>query len=155
MCIRDRAGHAADALVFGLLISLALETREEKERWPYVIFLFSSLILLRSICVCLNPLMPPLGLSQSLTYATHASEPGMFFSGHVAMAFLVFLLTRTHRRLKLVLTFFVALGLLLSRAHYSIDIVGGYAIAWCCYSGCRCWFRKWFLHDPDTVHFTR
>ena len=141
------AGYVSDGLVYFLLFSLILEIRGDKNRWAYVIFLYSTLILTRSICVCLNPLMPPLGISTSLSYATHVSEPGMFFSGHVALSFIVFLLSQSYRQFKLCITTLVAFGLLLSRAHYSIDIVGGFSIAWCVHSACRHWAREWFVAE--------
>ena len=140
------AGFMADFLVLLSLVMLMIEWWFDKDKWAYGIFVFTFIILIRSICVCLNPLMPPLGVTDFLTYASHASEPGMFFSGHVAFAFIAFLMSHYFRRFKLLLILAVAAGLLLSRAHYSIDIVGGLAIAWACYCFCERYVKRLFIN---------
>lgn len=58
---------------------------------------------------------------------------GMFFSGHTASAFIIYYIDRYSKRTRLLKLFtanVVAISLILSHSHYSIDIVGGILVAY-------------------------
>lgn len=143
-------GVWTDALVYGVIVFYTLATwRHQRSLFAYAYFLGSFMALARSACIVLNPSMPPLGLADELTLAFHATEPGMFFSGHAACSFMVYLLYPGRQKWLLAISLLASFGLIMSRSHYSIDVVGGYAICYCIYRAAELYARPWFFRDES------
>ncbi len=130
-------GYVADLIVIFDLIILGFLFSQNKEKIPYYLSLIASIYFVRAILITLNPvgdsfinsgyygLFPGSDLSQ-----------GMFPSGHTAIAFLVFLLTEKKSNFKLstlILLILEIFALLISKGHYSIDIVGGILLTYTLY----------------------
>ena len=91
----------------------------------------------RAVLMILTPLGRPTGnlSSYGLFEGTGLLQHGMFPSGHQMLACMAYLLLddaapRWLKRLAMVLALAQALVLILSRGHYSIDIVGAALVAW-------------------------
>ena len=139
------AGHVADAVWVSLLVYFFVANRDDAELLKYFVVVAGILMFVRSLCVLLNPVMPPLGMTGRPTFVLHEFAPGMFFSGHVANSLLIYLMTPIRRTWMLFTSLVIAMGLVAARAHYSIDIVGGYAIGWGVYCFCERYLRFIFL----------
>jgi len=100
---------------------------------PNIIYIIALAYLLRAIIVPLTPLGAYFGVSNS--YGISDLKPhGAFPSGHTMFAFLVyFLINKKENVLKyltLLMALFESFSLILSRGHYTIDIVGGFLLAY-------------------------
>ena len=96
----------------------------------------------------------------ALIYATPMSNPylgsswfkifpsgGMFPSGHIGLTFILFLFTLNNKSKNwniyfIVLIIFEIASMLLSRGHYTIDIVGAIFIAYCIWKICDNYLKK-------------
>lgn len=97
--------------------------------------------IIRSIFIWNIPLEPPTGIILLRDFFIEASTPNglpaakdLFFSGHAASTLLAALLI-THpilRKITLIATFVMAFLILNQRVHYSIDILGGWLVAYWC-----------------------
>lgn len=145
------AGHVADAVWVSLLVYFFVTNRDDAELLKYFVVAAGILMFVRSLCVLLNPVMPPLGMTGWPTFVLHEFAPGMFFSGHVANSLLIYLVTPIKRTWMLLASLVIALGLVAARAHYSIDIVGGYAIGWGVYCFCERYLRSIFVGSYDST----
>jgi hypothetical protein len=88
------------------------------------------------------PLEPPVGiirlrdvLIESVTPHGISTAKDLFFSGHAATTMFAALLIvhPTMRKAGIMVAFFVAFLILNQRVHYSIDILGGWLMAFMCY----------------------
>lgn len=92
------------------------------------IFSYGVMYLLRFICIFLIPLNVPenhIVLYDPLIESMFYSEPltkDLFYSGHFASIFLLFILLK--KKFFLFLSFFVGFLLLVQHIHYSYDLVG-------------------------------
>lgn len=89
---------------------------------------------LRALTIVLTPLasIQPNGSGHATPVLSNLYF-GMFFSGHTASAFIIYYTDRYSKRTKLLKLFtasVVAISLILSHSHYSIDIVGGILVAY-------------------------
>jgi membrane-associated phospholipid phosphatase len=89
--------------------------------------------------------MPPLGMTNQITFTIHEFAPGMFFSGHVANSLLVYLMMPVRKTWMLCMSMIIATLLVISHAHYTVDIIGGYAIGWSLYCFCEKYLKHIFL----------
>jgi membrane-associated phospholipid phosphatase len=94
--------------------------------------------LLRGILIILTPLGSVLGNDIEFGI-TSIKQYGAFPSGHVALAILIYFLIDAKESSKiksaaLVLAIFEIICQILARGHYSIDIVGGFFIAYFTYN---------------------
>jgi len=124
-----------------LLVSVAImlyqALRLDRRRLPYYFFIVSVLYYARCVLMILTPLGRPTGNldSYGILRFTGMLQHGMFPSGHQMLVTLAWLLIDGVRlprlkRLSGVLAILEGLTLLLSRGHYSIDIVGGVLVSW-------------------------
>ena len=86
---------------------------------------------MRAVVIVLTPLAHARGVAPAFPLF----QNGMFFSGHTAAVMLFAMLTDPARapglrRLQFVLLGTVIVALLISRGHYTIDIVGGALVAY-------------------------
>jgi len=101
-----------------------------------VMFRFGIMYILRAISMVVTP------LAQIQDPLVNGSNPvlapifynGMFFSGHTGLTFLIYFLDKGDNKIlkktKLVIAILVAISLVLSHSHYSIDIIGGFLVAY-------------------------
>lgn len=122
------AQYAADGLValamFVMIVYFMLRRRDDI---PEVVSMFAVMYALRSAINVLTPLASP---HQQELYGWFPSQNGMFPSGHSANVLLCWLvLDRTAPKALRVAAFAIAaaewVALLVSRGHYSIDVLGG------------------------------
>lgn len=110
---------------------------------PRILLVFSWSFLLLSIfrmlTITLIPLDPPaglIGLTDPLSNFFYGHDrfitKDLFFSGHTSTMFLVYfcLTHRGDRRIGLLITFCVAILLLVQHVHYTLDILGGFLFGW-------------------------
>lgn len=110
----------------------------EPARVPYLVVATGVLMLVRDLFLLLTPVgalpgMMPLyaGGVASAVHGTLLFDQELFFSGHTGVPFLYFLLCRGHRKVGLAclaVTVLNAIGVLLTRNHYTIDVLGAFFI---------------------------
>lgn len=150
-------------LLFYLPLSATLLLTEPK-RWIRYMHTGSLLSLLRGVCIVLtglgtpdpshNPsgifqrryldiyldLLSPLGVFQRNALHSYLTKD-LFFSGHTATTFVLFLYL-SHRPVLRVIAlfahFFVVMTVFVSHIHYSIDVVGAWAITFAVFA-----LREW------------
>ncbi len=122
------------AVSMGLYLWQAL--RIDRRRLPFYIFAVAVLYFARPVLMILTPLGRPTGNTDSygIFKFTGLLQHGMFPSGHQMLATLAYILMDRERipRLKSIAGYIAILEgvtLLLSRGHYSIDVVGGALVA--------------------------
>ena len=112
--------------------------RHDRRRLAYIITATALLMLVRDAFVLLTPVGP---LSDLIPLYTGSAVGGirnrlefdgeLFFSGHAGVPFMYCLLSRRHRLLSGV-CFLVSMinsaGVLLTRNHYTIDVLGAFVI---------------------------
>lgn len=99
---------------------------------------FSILVLIRSFFVILTHLRAPLGAFRGnlpLIYQTFSFSNDMFFSGHVALPFMGFLVFRKEKigKFFLIASIIMAFTVLSLHIHYSIDVFAAFFITYCIY----------------------
>lgn len=140
--------------VIATLLVLAHYARKRFDEIPEAVALFGFAVLLRSIAVPLTPLASPhAGMVSTGVFAgsqgLFPGQNGMFPSGHSANVLMCYLLIDGEqdpwlRGTALVLCVAEWVALLLSRMHYSIDIVGGLLIAYFVFTE----WKRGRLFDP-------
>jgi membrane-associated phospholipid phosphatase len=132
------AQYAFDAFVAASIISMLYYAfAVDGRRSGYYLFTVGIGYLARAILMALTPLGQPTGNDETMGIGLllNIYQHGMFPSGHTYLTASIFFLVERERtpRLKLATGIFCAVEmvlLLLSRAHYSIDIVGGLMVAY-------------------------
>lgn len=120
---------AALVLAFALLLRHGLQ--RARHEIPRFIAVFALMYLLRAAIMVMTPLANAHGPG---SFVFPFVQNGMFPSGHTAAAVLCVRLVDPHaaprlRLVQTVLAWVLATGLLVSHGHYSIDIVGGFLLA--------------------------
>ncbi|PIR15673.1 MAG: hypothetical protein COV48_13055 [Elusimicrobia bacterium CG11_big_fil_rev_8_21_14_0_20_64_6] len=113
-------------------------------RIPFLIFLLTVYMVVRTAFVFLSPIGAPAGMvdmrlhdaifSRILGTWTFMNE--FVFSGHTAIPFLFFLFFKTPglKRLMLAGSLVMAAAVLLSRNHYSVDVIAAFFMAYSVYA---------------------
>jgi len=130
--------YLSEPLIAASIVILLLQAFwMDRRHLPYYFFVLAALYFSRAFLMILTPLGRPTGnlSSYGVFESTGLLQHGMFPSGHQMLACMAYLLVdrRTGRKLKrlaLILALAQALVLILSRGHYSIDIVGAALVAW-------------------------
>ncbi|MBI2629161.1 phosphatase PAP2 family protein [Candidatus Pacearchaeota archaeon] len=121
-------------LIFGIYIFY-----KKPKSLPYFLLLFGIWNFIRAIFIVLTPFGNPSifynGNYSIITEKFEILRFGVYPSGHTGTTFLAFLLTADirYKFILLLLTFVVALLLLLARGHYSIDIFSAIIFAYAIY----------------------
>ena len=112
--------------------------RRDRRRLAYLVTATALLMLVRDAFVLLTPVGPLTGLiplykGTVVTGIRNRLEfdGELFFSGHAGVPFLYFLLCRRDRAISSVclgVSLMNGLGVLLTRNHYTIDVLGAYVI---------------------------
>lgn len=129
-------------LIYGSIITAVFYLISKPEKLLFTIQLYTLMVVVRIIAMWLLPLNPPekmiilvdpfvefFGTGKTLT-------KDLFFSGHTATLFILFLTTDS-KYLKLfflICTIGVAISVLLQHVHYSIDVFAAVIITYACYS---------------------
>ena len=131
--------------IFIVIWSFALLTLIRAIQQPeiFITFLFSFFVLSisRIITISLVPLNPPQGLIPLIDPLSHVFYGGsfvtkdLFYSGHTATQFLMFLCLkkRTDKILTAMSTITVAILVLVQHVHYTIDIIAAPLFAYMCF----------------------
>ena len=109
--------------------------REHFRRVPKLIFLLAAMYMLRGFAIVLTPLQqihPPTETYDVSNFMAQNFYYGMFFSGHTASAFILVYFVKGNplRPLITAMAIFQVIALTASRSHYSIDIFGGFFVAY-------------------------
>lgn len=129
-------------LIYGSIITAVFYLISKPEKLLFTIQLYTLMVVVRIIAMWLLPLNPPekmitlvdpfvefFGTGKTLT-------KDLFFSGHTATLFILFLTTDS-KYLKLfflICTIGVAISVMLQHVHYSIDVFAAVIITYACYS---------------------
>lgn len=102
---------------------------------PYLLFMMGAMFMLRGFVITLTPLaqiQPPSKNYSDSYIVAQLFYHGMFFSGHTASAFIQAFYFKGHRLRPLIFlaASIQAIALLISHSHYSIDVVGGFFVAY-------------------------
>ncbi len=116
---------------------------------PFTLKAIAFLLIVRSFCLPLTHLGLPLGRipdeigSSNLDYINFTKD--LFFSGHVAYPFFVFLLFERQKIIKyfmLINSMILSFIVLAMHLHYSIDVVAAYFFAYGTYKMATYFFKK-------------
>lgn len=128
----------------------------ERERFPFYLSMAAFFIFVRTIFIVLGPVgapasIAPLYASPMLSWLRGwlFFDTEQFFSGHTGIPYLYFLLSRTPnlRRACLAFSVVMGIGVLVSRNHYWIDVLGAYFMTYSIHRlGRRLWAR--FIEAP-------
>lgn len=121
-------------------------------RIPFLIFLLTVYMIVRTAFVFLSPIGAPSGMvdmrlhdaifSRILGTWTFMNE--FVFSGHTSIPFLFFLFFKTPglKRLMLVGSIVMAVCVLLSRNHYTVDVLGAFFTSYSVYALARAMYKR-------------
>lgn len=116
------------------LTAIYLVHKREVERIPFVILMVGMFYIVRGVFTVLTPIGNPhmFGGSNQLLHGFARYELGVYPSGHTGNAFMLFLLVNSpaYRKLILACIAVIIVSLLLSHAHYSIDILSAILFAY-------------------------
>jgi membrane-associated phospholipid phosphatase len=118
-----------------VLLTLLIVWQGHFRKAPKLLALLAMMYTLRGFTIVLTPLAqiqpPSVNYSDSHIFA-QAFYHGMFFSGHTASAFMQAFYAKKHRLrpVLFLLASMQAFSLLASHSHYSIDILGGFFVAY-------------------------
>jgi hypothetical protein len=125
--------------IYGGLIAGVAILRRSPERCLLAFQSYAVMVVFRMIAMLLVPLDPPAMLFPLLDPLVETFGTGeqltrdLFFSGHTATLFLLFLVmpSKATRILFLLCVLSVALCVLLQHVHYTIDVVAAVFVAYC------------------------
>ncbi len=140
--ILDLIPEAEEFIVTGELFSILQVITMSFIMWqwhfrpaPKMLFLLGVMFLLRSFVITLTPLaqiQPPSENYAQTHLIAQTFYHGMYYSGHTASAFIQAFYVKGHRLQPVVflLVCVQAFALLASHSHYTIDVVGGFFVAY-------------------------
>ncbi|MEP0862574.1 MAG: hypothetical protein HRF52_14150 [Ignavibacterium sp.] len=129
-------------LIYGSLIAALIYLIPKPDKLLFAVQLYTLMVVLRIIAMWLLPLNPPdkmimlvdpfvefFGTGKTLT-------KDLFFSGHTATLFILFLSTdeKILKKVFLLSTICVAVSVLLQHVHYSIDVFAALFFTYGCYA---------------------
>lgn len=122
------------SVIASVVILLYFTIKNDLEHLPYYIFVFALAYAFRGVIIVFNPMGVIYGNIHHYGIS-NIIQHGMFPSGHVLLVFVAYYLSdkivSKNGRILLILCCFVeVISLILSRGHYSIDIVGGFLLAY-------------------------
>lgn len=136
--LKDWTGFLSGGYILFLVAFYLYWLARGPARVPYLVVATGVLMLVRDLFLLLTPvgtlpgLMPLYsGGVASGIHGTLLYDQELFFSGHAGVPFLYFLLSRNHKPVALVclaVSILNAAGVLLTRNHYSLDVLGAFFI---------------------------
>lgn len=116
--------------IYGAIILALVILSFHLERMIFLFYAYSLMVLIRMLMMYLLPLDPPAGMIflqdpfVSFFVVGKTLTKDLFFSGHTATIFLLFLVVpKRFKSLFLVISAAVAIGVLFQKVHYTIDVV--------------------------------
>lgn len=135
---KDWTGFLSGGYILFLVCFYLYWLVREPARVPYLVIATGVLMLVRNLFLLLTPvgalpgLMPLYqGGVASGIHGTLLFDQELFFSGHTGVPFLYFLLCRKDKPVAfacLAVTVLNAIGVLFTRNHYSLDVLGAFFI---------------------------
>lgn len=136
-------------------------------RMPFLIFLLSLFLFIRSAFIFLSPIGSPTGMMDmrqldfifSRIMGTWTFENEFVFSGHTSIPFLFFLFFETRGLKTAMLIGSIVMGtcVLLSHNHYTVDVLGAYFVSYSIYILAEKlyygWIRPLFLLKPSRARY--
>jgi len=136
--LKDWTGFLSGGFLLFLAAFYAYWLLREPARVPYLVVATGVLMLVRDLFLLLTPVaalpgMLPLykGGAASALHGTLFYDQELFFSGHAGVPFLYCLLSRKHKPVALAclaVSILNGAGVLLTRNHYSLDVLGAFFI---------------------------
>jgi hypothetical protein len=142
-------------LIYGSIIIAVASWLHSPCRLMVMFQAYAMMVLVRMVTLYILPLAPPPGmifLQDPFTqyFGTSSSiDNNLFFSGHTATIFLLYL--GVPKKLKiafLLMTFLIATGVLLQKAHYTVDVFIAPCISFICYYLANEFFKIRYGRDP-------
>ena len=124
------------------IVILLLHSFENKYLIPYAITIISIFHIIRAFMIILTPLGFPHTYTGFIHSTNHIFTYGAFPSGHLSVPYLIFMITKNKKAI--ILAFLVGLTLLISRGHYSIDLIGTLLVAYPVFKFSEKYIRKYF-----------
>lgn len=121
---------------------------------------YALMVLIRIVMMYILPLSPPIGMILLQDPFVEFFGTGktlvndLFFSGHTATMFLLFL--AVPKKLKwifLIITIFVAISVLIQKAHYTVDVLVAPYISFTCYHLILKFFRFRYKGESYDLEF--
>lgn len=131
-------------LMLSIVFMICWAFKNNKYLLPYAIILYSIFHFLRAGLIVLTPL----GFPYEYTGIMHRGAESVFMygafpSGHLSIPYLTFMVTKN--KIALAFTFLVGLFLLLSRGHYSIDLIGTLLLAYPLFKFSEKYLKRYFV----------
>lgn len=131
--VREVLWVSTGAMVLGVLLFAYYSLRYARDQLPTYLAVLGLMYLLRAVLMVLTPLAHARGEGPIQMFPLF--QNGMWPSGHTAAALLFAWMTDARRApglrtVQVVLAVVVIVALIVSRGHYSIDIVGGVLLAY-------------------------
>jgi hypothetical protein len=129
-------------LVYGSLIGGVAALLRHPQRLVFALQLYALMVVSRIVAMYLIPLDPPANMIAlrdpivELFGTGHLLTRDLFFSGHTATLFILFLTAnrRVTRIAFMLLTLVVAAAMLLQHVHYSIDVLAAFFFTYADYA---------------------
>jgi hypothetical protein len=132
------------SLIYGAIISAIIILLYNPKRLVLLFFAYTIMVLIRIVMMYLLPLNTPQGMIflqdpfVSLFVTGKTLTRDLFFSGHTATMFLLFLTTpKKFKKIFLLATMMVAASVLFQKVHYTIDVVTAPFVSYVTYSLAR------------------
>jgi hypothetical protein len=119
----------------------------EPRRMPFLLFLLSLYLCVRTLYVFLSPIGAPAAILDmreldslfSYVAGEYTFQNEFIFSGHTAVPFLFFLFFERarHKAVMLAGSFAMAGAVLVTRNHYTVDVLSAYLVGYAIYSLAR------------------
>lgn len=117
-----------------IIFAVYIIHKKQFDRVPYFLVLIGIFQILRAAFIVLTPIgnHELFDGTEGLFGGFSKIELGVYPSGHLGAAYLYFILTRnpTYKRILLLSVLIIMISLLLSRSHYSIDLLSGMIFAY-------------------------
>ena len=143
-------------IMYGMIIFALVYTLSKPLLFLKGIQTYLLVISVRLLCIFLVPLEPPLNvqllsdplMDNFLGASENPITKDLFFSGHTATAFLLYLLMdrKLYRILFLLCTVLIGILLLIQHIHYTVDIVVAPFVTWVSYQLISRRFYKFRQH---------
>lgn len=129
-----------------IIFAVYIIHKKQIDRVPYFLVLIGIFQILRAAFIVLTPIgnHELFDGTEGLFGGFSNIELGVYPSGHLGAAYLYFILTRnpTYKRILLLSALIIMISLLLSRSHYSIDLLSGMIFAY----AIKCFGDQKLLH---------
>ncbi|MFA5020264.1 MAG: hypothetical protein WC533_04150 [Candidatus Pacearchaeota archaeon] len=131
-------------IILTVIFTFLWALKKDKDYIPYLISLWALFQIIRAGMIVLTPLGFPNHYSGLIpTGEESVFAFGAFPSGHLAYPILAYLITKM--RIFILFSILVILALLISRGHYSIDLIGTFLLSYPLYILAEKYIKKYFI----------